>query len=409
MNRINLTLNISHQCTPNVDDCITAANNGAGHGDERWRHLWREPLQRKQIQEIHQLVQTLQPCVNVLVIGIGGSALGTRALHSALAKETSPSLFVLDNVDPDTFKKTISQMKAKDPNQSQTVVVIVSKSGETAEIAALSMATEKAIPDATYIAITSEKGALRTLAKEKNWSTLSIPEGVGGRFSVLSAVGLFPAALSGIDIEELLKGASDMDTRCSHLENNPAAELASRLVASTQGGQSVHVMMPYCDRLLQCAHWYVQLWSESLGKVDNHGNRVGPTPVAAIGATDQHSMLQLWREGPKDKVIGFLRVEEMPDVALEEHAFGDSSSWLCGQTLGALLNAEQSATEEAVRDAGQSTWTLSFPSVTPYYIGQFFALWQITVAIAGRLMDLNPYDQPGVEYGKKLTRDSFRR
>lgn len=408
MNPINLTLNISHQCTLNLDECITAANDGSGHGDERWRHLWREPLQREQIQEINQLVQTLQPCVTVLLIGIGGSALGTRALHSALAKEHSPSLFVLDNVDPDTFQKTIGQIKAKDPTQSQTVVVIVSKSGETAEIAALSMATEKAIPDATYIAITSEKGALRTLAKEKKWSTLSIPEGVGGRFSVLSTVGLLPAALSGIDIEELLKGASDMDARCSHLEDNPAAELASGLVAATEGGQNIHVMMPYCDRLLQCAHWYVQLWSESLGKIDNHGNRVGPTPVAAIGATDQHSMLQLWREGPKDKVIGFLRVEEMSDVALEEYAFGDSSSWLCGQTLGALLNAEQSATEEAVRDAGQSTWMLSFPSVTPYYVGQFFALWQITVAIAGRLMDVNPYDQPGVEYGKKLTRDSFR-
>jgi glucose-6-phosphate isomerase len=408
MNRINLTLNISHQCTLNVDECITAANKGAGHGDERWRHLWREPLQREQIQEINQLVQSLQPCINVLVIGIGGSALGTRALHSALTTDNPPSLFVLDNVDPVTFRKTIEQVKNEDPTQSQTVVLIVSKSGETAEIAALSMATEKAIPDATFVAITGKKGALHTLAKEKKWSTLSISEGVGGRFSVMSAVGLLPAALCGIDIEELLQGASDMDDRCSQIENNPAADLASGLVAATLGGQNIHVMMPYCDRLLQCAHWYVQLWSESLGKIDTHGNRVGPTPVAAIGATDQHSMLQLWREGPKNKVIGFLRVEEMADVALEENTFGDSSSWLCGQSLGTLLNSEQSATAEAVREAGQSTWTMSFPSVTPYYVGQFFALWQITVAIAGRLMDLNPYDQPGVEYGKHLTRDSFQ-
>ena len=408
MNRINLTLNISHQRATNVDECIAGANAGAGKGDERWRHLWQDPLQQEQVQEIEQLVQSLQPCVQVLVIGIGGSALGTRALHSALAGKNSPSLLVLDNVDPTTFQKTIEQIKTNDPTQSQTVIVIVSKSGETAEIAALSMATEKELPDATFVAITGEKGALRELAQGRNWATLLILEGVGGRFSVMSAVGLFPAALCGIDIKEILRGASDIDEQCTQLEHNPAAELASGLVAATREGQNIHVMMPYCDRLLQCAHWYVQLWSESLGKIDTHGNRVGPTPVAAIGATDQHSMLQLWREGPKDKVIGFLRVEEMIDVALEENTFGDSKSWLSGQTLGTLLNAEQNATELAVRDAGQSTWTLSFPSVTPYSVGQFFALWQITVAIAGRLMELNPYNQPGVEYGKQLTRDSFQ-
>ena len=189
---------------------------------------------------------------------------------------------------------------------------------------------------------------------------------------------------------------------------NPAAELASGLVSAINGGQTTHVMMPYCDRLIPFAHWYVQLWAESLGKVDVHGKRVGPSPVAAIGATDQHSMLQLWREGPTDKVIGFLKVQQTPDAPLGDSPLGSSQSWLCGQTLGSLLSEECIATEKAVQDAGQATWTMTFPELTPFYLGQAIALWQDTVAIAGRLMQVNPYDQPGVEFGKQLTRDALR-
>ena len=363
---------------------------------------------KKLLTEIEQVVLSLLPCKNLLILGIGGSALGTRAVHAALSTDDSPPLFVLDNVDPDTFQKTMRQIKSNDSTLSQTVVIVISKSGETAEVAALYMAVENALPEATFIAITGAKGSLKEFAQRKGLVTLPIPDGVGGRFSVLSAVGLFPAAMCGIDIREILDGARDMDDRCLQLSDNPAAELASGLVAALQGGQHIHVMMPYCDRLTQCAHWFVQLWSESLGKIDTHGNRVGPTPVAAIGVTDQHSMLQLWREGPKDKVIGFLRVEETLDITLEENSIGANLSWLCGQSLFALMDAECSATEQAVSDAGQATWTLTLPELTPAYIGQFFALWQDTVAIAGRLMELNPYDQPGVELGKQLTRDAFR-
>lgn len=409
MKRINLLLNITHSRPSNAEDCIKSANEAAGHGEELWRLLWRDAMHNTHLQAIDQLVQSLQPCKNLLVLGIGGSALGTRALHAALAKNDSPYFCVLDNVDPDTFQKTIDQIKSNDSTLSQTVVAVVSKSGETAEIGALYMATQKALPEATFVAITGEHGSLRELATDKGWATLPIPEGVGGRFSVLSAVGLFPAAMCGIDIHELLEGAKEMDDRCMQLRDNPAADLASGLVAAMQDGRNIHVMMPYCDRLSQCAHWYVQLWSESLGKVDDHGNRVGPTPMVAIGATDQHSMLQLWREGPKDKVIGFLCVEETDDVPLEENSFGANQSWLCGQSLGTLLNAEQVATEKAVSEAGQATWTLTIPTLSPYYIGQFFTLWQVTVAIAGRLMELDPYNQPGVELGKQLTRDAFRR
>jgi glucose-6-phosphate isomerase len=407
MENIELTLHISHERSSHIEECISEANAEAGKGDERWRNLWRSPMQDVHLQDVTALVQSLLPCKNLLVIGIGGSALGTRALHSALCCEDSPAFFVLDNIDPTTFQDTIKLIQSNDPDLSSTVVTVISKSGETPEISALCMATQAALPDATYVAITGEKGALREHARKHGWDCLPVPDGVGGRFSVLSPVGLFPVAMCGVDIQELLRGAEKMDDRCMQLKNNPAAELADGLVSAINEGHSIHVMMPYCNNLIQFAHWYVQLWAESLGKKDIHGNRVGPTPIAAIGATDQHSMLQLWREGPADKIIGFLTVSQLPEIPLGNESLGTSQAWLCGETLGSLLSAEQIATERAVKDARQGTWTLTLPNLSPFYIGQFIALWQDTVAIAGRLLQVNPYNQPGVEYGKKLTRNAF--
>jgi len=313
----------------------------------------------------------------------------------------------LDNIDPHTFRRSIEKIKLNDPSLSQTVVTVISKSGETAEIAALYMAVQKDIPQATYVAITGQQGTLRAYAESSGWSIFTVPDGVGGRFSILSPVGLFPAAMCGIDIKGLLEGARAMDDQCMKTQHNPAADLAAGLVAAMEGGRTTHVMMPYCDRLVQFAHWYVQLWAESLGKIDSNGNRVGPTPLAAVGTTDQHSMLQLWREGPRDKVIGFLDVKHVDDVSLGENSMGVPQSWLCGQSLGSLLHAERIATEKAVIDAGQATWTMTFPRIDAHSIGQFIALWQVTVAIAGRLLHVNPYDQPGVELGKQLTKDAF--
>ncbi len=180
MKRINLLLNITHSRPSNVEDCIKSANEAVGQGDEQWRLLWRDSMKKTHLEAIDQLVQSLQPCKNLLVLGIGGSALGSRALHAALAKKDSPFCFVLDNIDSDTFQKTIDQIKSNDSTLSQTVVVVVSKSGETSEVAALYMATQKALPQATYVAITGEQGSLRELATDKGWATLPIPEGVGG-------------------------------------------------------------------------------------------------------------------------------------------------------------------------------------------------------------------------------------
>ncbi len=409
MDLINLDLHIPFEVTLDTESSIIDANNSAGLGDERWRMLWHDPMRTQHLDETKAVVESLRAnCRNLLLVGIGGSALGAKALHRSLVPRSgdAPNFFILDTIDPHTVQGTIECIKQDDPSFDHTVVVVVSKSGETAEISALSMVIKNAMPNATFVAITGESGTLKQIAVRNNWATLPIPEGVGGRFSVLSPVGLFPAAMCGIDIDGLLHGAAMMDEQCKQKTDNPAADLASMLVSAMHEQRIIHVMMPYCDRLNQFAHWYVQLWAESLGKQNSSGERVGPTPVAAIGVTDQHSMLQLWREGPIDKVIGFVNVQETLDIDLGP-ALDDAQAWLQGHSLQSLRNAEMVATRSSLHDVQQATWSLTLNTLDAHSIGQFIALWQDAVAIAGRLLEINPYDQPGVELGKKLTRDTL--
>lgn len=409
MDLIKLDMHIPYDVTLDVASSVADASENAGLGDERWRMLWHDPMRTRHIDAMNELVDSLKPdCRNLLLVGIGGSALGSKALHAALStrSDDAPNFFTLDNIDPHTVLGTIKCIESHDPSFEHTVVVVVSKSGETAEISALSMVIKNAMPNASFIAITGVTGTLKRIASQHDWKTLPIPEGVGGRFSVLSPVGLFPAAMCGIDIEGLLDGAASMDEQCKQATNNPAADLASMLVAALNEHRSIHVMMPYCDRLNQFANWYVQLWAESLGKQNARGEPVGPTPVAAVGVTDQHSMLQLWREGPRDKVIGFVSVQAVDDIKLGP-PLDASQDWLEGQSLHSLRNAEMAATRDSMHDANQATWSLTLNSIDAHSIGQFIALWQDTVAIAGRLLEVNPYDQPGVELGKSLTRDTL--
>jgi glucose-6-phosphate isomerase len=408
MDLINLEINIEQDASLDVVSCISSANEGAGKGDEQWRSLWREPMQTEHLKAVRACADSLAPsCTTLLVIGIGGSALGTKAIHESLSLNNGPCLFVLDTIDPHTVQRTIDAITVTDPNFEHTVVAVISKSGETAEIMALLMVIQRAMPRATFVAITGSSGTLHRIASARDWSILPIPKGVCGRFSVLSPVGLFPAAMCGIDIVGLLDGAQIMDDRCRLMTENPAAILAASLISSLNMNRSMHIMMPYCDRLTQFAHWYVQLWAESLGKNNKSGVRVGPTPIAAVGVTDQHSMLQLWRDGPADKVIGFIRLLEFQDIDLGTSAVDASMQWLCGHTLGSLLHAEQQATAKTMLDANQATWTLTLQRLDACAIGQFIALWQNTVAIAGRLLDVNPYNQPGVELGKQLVRQTL--
>jgi glucose-6-phosphate isomerase len=367
---------------------------------------------------------------HVLVLGIGGSALGTKALLNALrppawnelddeGREFFPRLTILENVDPTSVAAALKRI---DPRR--VLVNVISKSGGTAETMAQYLVVrawlEEALGSAAYrhLVFTTDpaRGALRELAQREHIATLDVPPDVGGRFSVLSPVGLLPAALVGIDIDRLLEGAGRAIARSQSddLLRNPAALYAAlHWEADRALDARIHVLMPYTDRLRELAEWFRQLWAESLGKRrDREGRTVnhGPTPVGAVGATDQHSQVQLFMEGPYDKVITFVAVDDLGvDVKIPRPATSDSSdlppdlAYLPGHTLGELLRAEYEATSAALAEMGRMSCTLRLPDLTAGTLGEAIMFFQLATGYAGVWYGIDPFDQPGVELGKRLT------
>lgn len=362
---------------------------------------------------------------HVLVLGIGGSALGTRALVEALrgpawnelddeAREFWPRLTVLDNVDPTSVAAALRRI---DPRR--VLVNVVSKSGGTAETMAQYLVVRAWLEDALgaaavrHLVFTTdpERGALRELASREGIAALAVPPAVGGRFSVLSPVGLLPAALVGIEVEQLLAGARRAlaAAEAPELLENPAALWAGLQWEADQGlGRHIHVLMAYSDRLRAVGDWFCQLWAESLGKrVDRSGAVVhtGPTPLAAVGAVDQHSLVQLFVEGPADKTVTFLGVadhgEDVPIPARE--GLPPDLAYLPGHTLGGLLRAECEATAGALARAGRMSCRLELPDLTAAALGEALMFFQLATGYAGAWYGVNPFDQPGVELGKRLT------
>ena len=361
---------------------------------------------------------------HVLVLGIGGSALGAKALLNALrppawnelddeARDYFPRLTVLDNVDPSSVAGALKRI---DPRR--VLVNVISKSGGTAETMAQYLVVRAWLDEALGAAATRhlvfttdpDRGALRELAQREGVATLDVPVDVGGRFSVLSPVGLLPAALVGIDIAALLAGARLAVGRAAadQLQANPAALYAAlHWAADVRLKARVHVLMPYTDRLREFAEWYRQLWAESLGKAVSRlgkGVEVGPTPVGAVGATDQHSQVQLFMEGPHDKLITFLVVENLgEDVAIPSRdQLPPDLAYLPGHSLGELLRLEYEATAAALARMGRMSLTLRIPQLSGETVGELFMFYQLATGYAGVWYDVDPFDQPGVELGKRL-------
>ena len=355
---------------------------------------------------------------NVVLLGIGGSGLGAVTLRDALlaphwnerdteGRDYFPRLYVLDNPDPATVGPLLDRLDLR-----KTLFNVVSKSGSTAETMALYLVIrerlavlvgEEKVRGHFIFTTDPEKGALRHIADAEKIPTLSVPPNVGGRFSVLTPVGLWPAAVTGVDIAALLAGAGAMEERCrtDKLLENPAGVLATLLHhATTEDGKPIHVLMPYSDRLRSFALWFQQLWAESLGKAGT-----GPTPLPAVGATDQHSQVQLFMEGPRDKVVIFLAVKVDGDpVAIPAlHPEIVELGYLGGHTLAELLDSERRATAEALRQAGRPSITIELEKVDAATLGALFMLFQIATVYAGALAGVDPLDQPGVELGKRLT------
>jgi glucose-6-phosphate isomerase len=410
---------------------LTARLNASrGTGWERWRLLPFDPVRREHVIAVEAVASKCRGRFeNLVVMGIGGSALGNIALQGALNPATynlvpqdarrGPRVFVVDNVDPAYFGSVLRFCERSALGLKGTLFNVISKSGETAETAAQFMIVrdllKKSLGDAykdNIVAVTDPKsGTMRKICDREGFTTLPVPEGVGGRFSVLSPVGLFSATMAGIDINALLDGAASMDEPCSRpdMSANPAAMLAFLLVElGRTKGKTNHVMMPYANALYLLADWYRQLWAESLGKqVDVTGETVyaGFTPIKALGTTDQHSQIQLYREGPNDKVVGFLEVESFgeEDMAIPRGLGVEAIAYLEGRTVSGLLNAEKRATEFALVESQRPNFTIRWPRIDAFHVGQFIYLWEMATAYAGLMLNIDTYNQPAVETGKVAT------
>lgn len=361
---------------------------------------------------------------NVLILGIGGSALGGIAVCEALLKpfwniltpeqrNNAPKIFFLDNIDPDTITGMLEVLDLK-----KTLVNVITKSGSTAETMSQFMIIKDKLQQELgddyrkNIVATTDKntGILRQLANEEGYKTFVVPDDVGGRFSVFSAVGLLPFALVGIDIDELIQGVKNMDLalKNTNIFNNIAAQNALiHYLMDTNKGKNLSVMMPYSSRLKYVSDWYVQLWAESLGKeVDKNGDKVnvGPTPLKALGATDQHSQIQLYNEGPNDKIINFIRVKDFDNILEIPKIFEYTGiGYLGGKTINDLLDAEADSTKVALTDFQRPNITITMPKVNAYYLGQLLYMLEVQTAIAGELYNIDTFNQPGVEQAKNYT------
>ncbi len=392
----------------------------------RARMKWRE-LPFNQAEVVRRLRESArrvrEKYESFVVLGIGGSALGPIAVQRALShlhynelpaeKRGGPRLYVADNVDPERMAALLDVIDLE-----KTAFNVVTKSGSTSETMAQLLLFTSLLKEklgegwrARVIATTDEtEGNLIKIARAENLETFYVPQGVGGRFSELCPVGLLAAAVCGIDIRELLTGAAYMDGLCAtkDIRRNPAYMSAALEVLAMQKGCNISVLMPYADSLKYIADWYAQLWAESLGKrVDRAGKVVhsGQTPVKALGVTDQHSQVQLYAEGPFDKVVTFIGVENYRAEVAIPHGFEElpDVSFLGGHTFNELIRSEQLATEHAITRSGHMNKTILLPEVNAFTIGQLLYFFEMQTAFAGELLDIDAFDQPGVEEGKRAT------
>lgn len=371
----------------------------------KWSDLAFIDLPSYDTSEIKKIAEWVRSDTDdFLLLGIGGSALGPKTILEALSPfhnyRKKPRVFICDNVDPTTLSHVISII-----NKEKTTVNAITKSGSTAETMALFMILFNEIPNIKdrLIATTDpEKGNLREISLSMGIKSLPIPPGVVGRYSVLSPVGLLLAEVIGIDSKEILKGARDINDRClkSDVWKNPAYMFGTLLYLMEKRKRNINIIMPYADGLKSLSEWFCQLWAESLGK-----DGYGITPYPSVGAIDQHSQLQLWMDGPDDKVVIFVRIKDYKsDIKIPE-VFQDIEgiSYLGGHFLSELIKSEAESIELALSKRKRPNMTISIPAVDPYHLGQVFQFFEIVTAFTGLLYNINPFNQPGVEEGKNLT------
>ena len=384
-----------------LDEAVESAHEriAQGRDDDEFGYASLNLPTRTDPDEIESTVEPLADSDAVLTVGIGGSALGAATLSQALGPSDTDH-YVLDNVDPKHVQTILDNL-----DLGSTAVNVVSRSGTTAETLANFLVVREAMDDAGVdwaertMMTTGDEGPLRDLAGGHGLPSLSVPEGVPGRFSALSAVGLVPAAIQGHDIEGLLAGGqAGADSLAPSLFECPAYAYGATAYALNKRGYSTNVMMPYAEGLEAFAEWFAQLWAESLGKDGG-----GQTPVRALGATDQHSQLQLYRAGPTDKLVSFVRVTDGPERAIPETGMPDLA-YLGGKDLGELLDAEFEATEASLAAASCPNVRIEIDRLDAESVGQLLYEMEAACILAGELYDVETFTQPAVEWGKRAAR-----
>jgi glucose-6-phosphate isomerase len=383
-----------------LDDRVAAAHDriAAGMADDEFGYAALTLPETADAAEIRAAVDGFDRPEAVLTVGIGGSALGAATLSNAL--ESDVDAYVLDNVDPDETRALLADLPL-----SETVVNVVSKSGTTAETLANFLVVREAMADAGVdwtertLVTTGEAGNLRDLADRHDLPSLPVPDGVPGRFSALSTVGLAVAALRGHDVEAVLAGGRDgMESLAGSLYESPAYAYGAATYALAERGARTNAVMPYAESLETFAEWFAQLWAESLGK-----DGLGQTPARALGATDQHSQLQLYRAGPPDKLVTLVRPTERADVSIPETDL-DGLAYLGGSSLGGLLDAEFEATEASLAAADVPNVRVEIDRVDERSLGELLYEMEAACVLYGELASVSTFTQPAVEWGKKAAR-----
>ncbi len=392
---------LSESDLTDLDDRVAEAHDRIAEGmaEDEFGYASLNLPERTDVEAIEDAVASLTDSAAVLTVGIGGSALGAATVSRALGP-SDVEHHVLDNVDPEHTRTVLDSLPLP-----ETAVHVVSRSGTTAETLATFLVVRDAMEAAGVdwtertIVTTGESGPLRDLADAEDLPVTDVPEGVPGRFSALSAVGLVPAAIQGHDVDAVLEGGQNaINSLEGSLYDSPAYAYGAVSYALDQRGATVNAMMPYAEALDPFAEWFAQLWAESLGK-DGRGQ----TPARALGATDQHSQLQLYRAGPQDKLVTLVRPADRADLEIPETDVEDLA-YLGGKGLGTLLDAEFEATEASLAAAGRPNVRVEVEQVDAEGIGDLLVSMEAACILAGEFYDVETFTQPAVEWGKKAAR-----
>ncbi|WP_290812025.1 glucose-6-phosphate isomerase [Halovivax sp.] len=393
---------VSREALDRLDERVAAAHERieAGRANDEFGYASLNLPERTDPDEIRRAVDPIagEETEALITVGIGGSALGAATIVDALGADVE-TVF-LDNVDPAWVADRVDGLAL-----SRTAVNVVSRSGTTAETLANFLVVREAFEDAGVdwteraVVTTGESGPLRELADRHDLPALEVPSGVPGRFSALSAVGLVAAAVCGRDLDALLAGAAEeADSLSGSLYDCPAYAYGATTYALDARGASINAFVPYAESLETAAEWFAQLWAESLGK-----DGLGQTPVRALGATDQHSQLQLYRAGPRDKLVTFVAPRERPDREIPATDV-DDLAYLGESSLGELLDAEFRATEASLAAAGRPTVRIELERVDERELGGLLYGLEAACVLAGELSGVNAFDQPAVDWAKRAAR-----